>query len=804
MKKLNGEEIFSLMSNLDPRLVSEAVPPSWVSDSGAMPRKVKRRPFSFLDSGWAAAILSVVVALGVLSAIIIAGRMNPGDSGEPPPGANTASPLPSDSDVTRETDSEAGESAITETEEPITTETETEIETGDRYVLAYTSNGDGTGMVEIIPNGDANEPYDVIVPKAGYSLELLNTFNAHLLAPSVMTANCFKQYIQAPLEAYYGLTAAEAKAIKNDPKHPLSEQGFLLRKNLALYLFRTQDMMVSEADTHPEWSIETDYYLLEPTLSTEERRELHDLLVAIGFTAEQWETANRELLAHTGDAAQPYIPLDIHLSAGIRTLTLPTNMTRVPANMFDEWINLEKIVYEGSAAEWLNLTAGKWNFPVPVICSDDIVRPVLIPDIEPVINERTFAVVLPEKTTYVAGIQVYENILVYGEWQETFTTYPLLEKILCGPLSGMILPAGTTPDIRYYERDDWEYEFNILVYDAQLNQIMKDGTDAEQREVSLDALATLPTGIYYVQLCLRGVGLDMYEDDKYEGDECIYTFRLEVTELNHETESETPAETMQPVIDGTTMAVYPDNVNPVYVKGEPHWTEFLHNGQPMSGDMEYSTLEQWAASPNLITIDAPTWTVPTMMYQMTDGWSYGVSVVIYDRETLTKVKSGPVDIFYDLPVGEYIVEFGILATGPVLPDTNFREANYICYTFGWSVGAVPPPPDTPGDVLAEVPPASAYVGEMRNFEEIYTRYPAYADAVFRWRIEKRRTNGLFIEELACPDETFTLTGNDTFRPPFDVMRDPDYHYYVHFIIYENGAWRTVGYVVLEVAIEAGG
>ncbi len=617
MKKLNGEQIFSLMSDIDPKLLAEAVPPSWVSDTGAVPRKPKRHPFAWLDSGWAAAVLSAVVAIGVLVAIVMAGRMGTGD----PVGGTSA-----ESESVTETES----ATIDPEQKP-------------EYSLIYTPLGNGTCRAELIPADNASTLYSVTVPEKSPMgdtvVDLVVDINAHAPIPALLTAEDFERYIQAPLEAYYGLTVEEAEAIAMDTAHPKYEAGFKLRRYLAFYARKSMTELESIAELEAMGEppmVDTDYYLLEQTLDAEERLQMYSLMVSIRFTAEKWEIANRNLVAHGADPA--LYPADIRLSAFIRTLTLPATLRSFPVDMFDEWIDLEKIIYEGTVDDWTTLTGGAWE-RIPVACSN-------------------------------------------GE----------------------------------FDGKEW----------------------------------------------MR--------------------------------------------VNKTTVLIANDD-QASYISGYAHWEDQLWNGGIVSGDLVYPELSELAAG-HLFNFDIPEGgALPTVTHEMREGWTYTLSVTVYNND-LAEVARGSFDTLSTLPTGEYYVELTVHALGPYLEEVDGHEGYGVCFTFhivvfddhGSNGNDGNNNPDTPGDVIS-VPLSSAYTGEMSTFDEFYDRYPLWEGTQFRWRIEKRQYNGLLVEELACPNETFTLSGGDDFYPPFEVMRETGYHYYVHITVFENGEWRSVSYCVLELAIE---
>ena len=85
MTDRNGLFAFEMLSNLDDEVIAAATLPETGSAVAGKPSRKEREPgpfARFMDSGWAAAIISVTVALAVLVGIVAAGRMGTAD----PPG----------------------------------------------------------------------------------------------------------------------------------------------------------------------------------------------------------------------------------------------------------------------------------------------------------------------------------------------------------------------------------------------------------------------------------------------------------------------------------------------------------------------------------------------------------------------------------------------------------------------------------------------------------------------------------------------------------------------------------------------
>ncbi len=101
---MKGQKLSELLNDIDDDLLADAMPPAWKAGRVRTPKK-ERHPLRTLgrimDSGWTAAVLSAVVAIGVIVAIVMAGRAagGPGVKGDGPdgqpagqPGVSTESP----------------------------------------------------------------------------------------------------------------------------------------------------------------------------------------------------------------------------------------------------------------------------------------------------------------------------------------------------------------------------------------------------------------------------------------------------------------------------------------------------------------------------------------------------------------------------------------------------------------------------------------------------------------------------------------------------------------------------------------
>ncbi len=101
MKKISGQDLYDALGGVSDRHVSDAFPPSWRTETVAdKPSRSHVWEF-FLDNGWVAAVLSAVVAVGVIVAIVLAGR---GEPVVPPVGTESSDTMEeSETDETTET-----------------------------------------------------------------------------------------------------------------------------------------------------------------------------------------------------------------------------------------------------------------------------------------------------------------------------------------------------------------------------------------------------------------------------------------------------------------------------------------------------------------------------------------------------------------------------------------------------------------------------------------------------------------------------------------------------------------------------
>ncbi len=147
-------DLFAALSEIDEDIVAETCP----SPSVLPAPRAEGRFGRFLSSGTAAAVLSAVVSLGVIVAIVLAGRG--GEDPLPPGGTDVTE---SRSEILTESLDEGNETlpaSDTETADASPTESETERETETEAVpetrpplplsegLAFASNGDGTCTVQ--------------------------------------------------------------------------------------------------------------------------------------------------------------------------------------------------------------------------------------------------------------------------------------------------------------------------------------------------------------------------------------------------------------------------------------------------------------------------------------------------------------------------------------------------------------------------------------------------------------------------------------------------------------------------------
>ncbi len=74
---MNELKIYALLSDVDEDIIESTLPPSLGGGTSAPRVREESLVSRFLSNGWVAAVLSAVVAIGVIVAIVLAGRMNP-------------------------------------------------------------------------------------------------------------------------------------------------------------------------------------------------------------------------------------------------------------------------------------------------------------------------------------------------------------------------------------------------------------------------------------------------------------------------------------------------------------------------------------------------------------------------------------------------------------------------------------------------------------------------------------------------------------------------------------------------------
>ncbi len=761
MRKLNGEEIFSIMSDLDPALLSEAMPPSWVG-KGSTKRHPLRTLGRWLQTGWAAAILSVVVAVGVVSAIIIAGR----------PGV---------------IDSPAGSQPVTEEPGELPSDVEA-------YSLRFISHGDGTCTVELLAEDSVTAFYSAVIPKASPAgdtvVAVSANFNNHDLLPRVLTPADYETYILRPMEAYFGITLAEAEAIQDDTKHPDAPKGFELRRYLAYYAFKTAEALQAEPNRPQELYVRTDCYVLEYTLTDEERMNLYALFVDMGMTAEKLEAINRSIrpLAEYPDS----FPAEINTSAGLTSLRLPAGVQSVTELAFDLWPDLEQIVFDGTMKQWLRAAGDAWSYAVKVRCSDGTLYPINTDSPEGIADD-TISLLLPEDVAiFIPGNLVHSVVWADGKLQtEVEDTYPHVTELANHPLSVVSMPVGTSPGFVHFERSGWTYTTTMRVYDVMLKET---GLTINNSTLPPEALSELSAGTYYVQLSLHGLGPVIPEVSGSESTEHVFYWILQVKGTTDEPE-------MPDGIDPTAIAMDLPYGETVHLRGEALSGHYMENGEHVEFNASSLSVESYVQYMPVATVSVLQDMPVTIRHYTREGWTYDYILGVGCEDLSDFSATGPADLvenmtLSDRAIGTYYVELTVIGNGPTLEEIG-EQSEITRYIFRMNVKHSNPA--SPGEVLS-FPTASGYVGEMHCLEDIYDFYPAWAGTEFRWRVEKRLSNGLFVEELACPDQTFTLDGGGV-DGSWAVMREPEYHYYVHFTVYENGDWCSVGYCVIEVAVD---
>ncbi len=315
--------IWVCLGNIPETYVADAMPPSWREGTPGMLPAGKRRSSRvlsfFLDNGWVAAILSAVVAIGIIVAIVRAGR---GEGPVPPVGT-----VP---------------------------ESETEEETVIPYTLAYTPLGNGTCSVRIVGNPENDRDYDVVIPETSPDgdtvVEVAERQFDHL-APHIMSVEFYKENIVRPLEEYYGLTLEEAEENRRNKNHPQHKEILYFLKYLAHFMHFDE--------TYPHWDLilevypelaHGDFYTLETVITDEELLRLSAELARADISPESilscYDEVDEICGYEKGTSAAKYAPT-VHGTPNsgrhIRSVTLPDTVKTVSDQAFLGCVDLQSI-----------------------------------------------------------------------------------------------------------------------------------------------------------------------------------------------------------------------------------------------------------------------------------------------------------------------------------------------------------------------------------------------------------------------------------------------------------------------------
>ncbi len=75
---MNDLALFAMLGNLDDDIIADTCPPDLLLSAAVRPPRREAGLGQWMNSGWAAAILSTIVAIGVLVAVVLAGQRGPG------------------------------------------------------------------------------------------------------------------------------------------------------------------------------------------------------------------------------------------------------------------------------------------------------------------------------------------------------------------------------------------------------------------------------------------------------------------------------------------------------------------------------------------------------------------------------------------------------------------------------------------------------------------------------------------------------------------------------------------------------
>ncbi len=388
--------IWECLGNIPEDYVADAMPPSWRTDPASAPRPTGRGHdilHTILHSGWTAAILSVVVAFGVIVAIVRAGREEPtkppvGTNGEsvtsderdtPPVVTETATPAVAESETAEETTAATDERVTDAVTEPPADET-APIETNPTVpetIPDFDPPTDAPYRIDYIPftesgtsytayitvNPQWKEPFDVVIPATaddGRPIYAIGANNFTPYAPMVIAQDTFDETILAPLEAYFGLSLAEALEIEYGQAQD-DEARALIRAVQYFVPYDLADVTDEESrkallEAHPLLA-HTPLYVLDEN-AYEDSHTLSDIsetLSLAGIRAEDIKAAYTELDAlgglPAGSTAATYDPQwkgRVNWGGMVRSVTLPDTLQSLERYAFAFCRNITEITLPDS------------------------------------------------------------------------------------------------------------------------------------------------------------------------------------------------------------------------------------------------------------------------------------------------------------------------------------------------------------------------------------------------------------------------------------------------------------------------
>ncbi len=246
---------------------------------------------------------------------------------------------------------------------------------------------------------------------------------ARRLVPRQIEKSRFEEYIQAPMEEYYGIEAEVAKEImdNNDYDNPLYSPAFYFRKQLSYFVYKDLDLCTSDRlkqDLLTAFPIvsKMDIYILEPSASTTEIEKIEEVIKSAcpNYSYEEMDY-DHQLTEYTSEEENPPLfkmALEYTLDETGFNVRLPANGIRFNESKF-ELLNLQVLPYMGAGN---NAYEGYAFFP------DGSGALFAFEDMKEITNETITAKIYGEDYAYHKLDMEYQQVVrypVYGIVEKT-------------------------------------------------------------------------------------------------------------------------------------------------------------------------------------------------------------------------------------------------------------------------------------------------------------------------------------------------------------------------------------------------